>query len=276
MALRFAGRAERPVAPGRRSRLSARGGSAPRRCHAPPRGAPAAARWSQARPKPPRAPSDFAGLTPIVRLSGSRSARLAPEMRNVSPWWCRVDSNHRQRDYESRALPPELRHRRPHCRGPHEITAKPRISRGGNSSERLVSAPSACASSSGACRWRRAFSYSWPRAQVGWGAWDQDGCGAWIRTKDLGVMSRLAVDASSYAAPQLYSKTNGRRTGCVFRPLQTTSLCAFCDHHRGWLAHSLRARASRSALFLSSNRRSTRSRRATTSAISLPLAWVTK
>src|SRR6267378_6306095 len=26
-------------------------------------------------------------------------------------WWCRVDSNHRQRDYESRALPPELRHR---------------------------------------------------------------------------------------------------------------------------------------------------------------------
>src|SRR5258707_15041080 len=26
-------------------------------------------------------------------------------------WWCRVDSNHRQRDYESRALPPELRNR---------------------------------------------------------------------------------------------------------------------------------------------------------------------
>src|SRR2546421_11522682 len=99
-------------------------------------------------------------------------------------------------------------------------------------SERLESAPSACASSSGACRWRRAFSYSWPRAQVGWGAWDQDGCGAWIRTKDLRVMSRLAIGASSYAAPQLYSKTNGRRTRCLFRPLQTTSLCASCDHHR--------------------------------------------
>ena len=26
-------------------------------------------------------------------------------------WWCRLDSNQRQRDYESRALPPELRHR---------------------------------------------------------------------------------------------------------------------------------------------------------------------
>src|SRR6266853_4498694 len=26
-------------------------------------------------------------------------------------WCCQVDSNHRQRDYESRALPPELRHR---------------------------------------------------------------------------------------------------------------------------------------------------------------------
>src|SRR6266568_8276946 len=25
-------------------------------------------------------------------------------------WWCRLDSNQRQRDYESRALPPELRH----------------------------------------------------------------------------------------------------------------------------------------------------------------------
>ena|SRR5712692_1972068 len=28
-----------------------------------------------------------------------------------SAWWCRLDSNQRQRDYESRALPPELRHR---------------------------------------------------------------------------------------------------------------------------------------------------------------------
>src|ERR1700692_2450685 len=26
-------------------------------------------------------------------------------------WWCRLASNQRQRDYESRALPPELRHR---------------------------------------------------------------------------------------------------------------------------------------------------------------------
>src|SRR6202163_2262353 len=26
-------------------------------------------------------------------------------------WWCRLDSNQRQRDYESCALPPELRHR---------------------------------------------------------------------------------------------------------------------------------------------------------------------
>ena len=30
----------------------------------------------------------------------------------VESWWCRVDSNHRQHDYESCALPPELRHRR--------------------------------------------------------------------------------------------------------------------------------------------------------------------
>src|SRR5438045_3165359 len=64
-------------------------------------------------------------------------------------------------------------------------------------SERLESAPSACASSSGAYRWRRAFSYSWPRAQVGWGAWDQDGCGAWIRTKDFRVMSPTSCRCST-------------------------------------------------------------------------------
>src|SRR5205807_8865037 len=63
----------------------------------------------------------------------------------AQPWWCRVDSNHRQRDYESRALPPELRHRRD-----REL------------SERPESAPSACASSSGASRWLHAFSCSFP------------------------------------------------------------------------------------------------------------------
>src|SRR5437764_14908105 len=36
---------------------------------------------------------------------------LSPTCRTCTqPWWCRVDSNHRQRDYEWSALRPELRH----------------------------------------------------------------------------------------------------------------------------------------------------------------------
>src|SRR6266851_638339 len=66
-----------------------------------------------------------------------------------------------------------------------------------DASERPGRAPSACSSFSGAWRWRLAFSCSWPQTRVGWGAWNQDGCGAWIRTKDLRVMSPTSCRCST-------------------------------------------------------------------------------
>src|SRR5450756_2645835 len=44
--------------------------------------------------------------------NASAEGLLGPVSRTcTAAWWCRLDSNQRQRDYESRALPPELRHR---------------------------------------------------------------------------------------------------------------------------------------------------------------------
>ncbi len=51
-----------------------------------------------------------AGTRPITNVMAETRGKQF-----LGPWWCRVDSNHRQRDYESRALPPELRHRRSEC-----------------------------------------------------------------------------------------------------------------------------------------------------------------
>ena len=71
---------------------------------------------------------------------------FVPEWRNRVAWWCRLDSNQRQRDYESRALPPELRHQRGRERP--NPTARPRR------------VPSAFSSSAFAWRARPAFSCS--------------------------------------------------------------------------------------------------------------------
>src|SRR6266581_7352304 len=50
----------------------------------------------------------------------------------------------------------------------------------------------------------------------------RSGCGAWIRTKDLRVMSRLEGAAVSDAPPQLYSKPSPAVVACcTFRRLQT-------------------------------------------------------
>jgi hypothetical protein len=92
---------------------------------------------------------------------------------------------------------------------------------------RSALAPSACASSPVAWPAPLAFSCSsllqkkW--AERGWlRGWVEDGCGAWIRTKDLRVMSRLGRGALSDVLRQLYSKPAPGAVGCcVIRRLQT-------------------------------------------------------
>src|SRR5713226_4335546 len=47
----------------------------------------------------------------MAKRNGGKRRRSDGVSLTLIRWWCRLDSNQRQRDYESRALPPELRHR---------------------------------------------------------------------------------------------------------------------------------------------------------------------
>src|SRR2546426_12722493 len=69
--------------------------------------------WSSAALTPARRRSLTTTMCAQLAVSLAPDATICARMaESPSAWWCRVDSNHRQRDYESRALPPELRHRR--------------------------------------------------------------------------------------------------------------------------------------------------------------------
>src|SRR2546426_11825037 len=68
--------------------------------------------WSSAALTPARRRSLTTTMCAQLAVSLAPDATICARMaESPSAWWCRVDSNHRQRDYESRALPPELRHR---------------------------------------------------------------------------------------------------------------------------------------------------------------------
>ena len=87
------------------SQARGRNGRRPRRCPAR-----AAATSSAVESGPPetatRTRSPGRDRSRIAGWPSSGSSGMS-----CAAWWCRLDSNQRQRDYESRALPPELRHR---------------------------------------------------------------------------------------------------------------------------------------------------------------------
>src|ERR1700674_3689690 len=88
-----------PIPPAKRGR----NGRPPR--YDPAHGWQRAGRWNPARRTPRPAHDRRAGSSRIREYGAA-----AGGMGRWSAWWCRLDSNQRQPDYECRALPPELRH----------------------------------------------------------------------------------------------------------------------------------------------------------------------
>ena len=110
-------------------------------------------------------------------------------------WWCRLDSNQRQRDYESRALPPELRHRgkrsyRAACARAFSLRFFTR---------RLWSATRFLLFTTSPDNYGAGQSPA-PRLLL-------DGCGGRIRTDDLRVMSPTSCRCSTPRAK--YTAANG-------------------------------------------------------------------
>jgi hypothetical protein len=125
--------------------------------------------------------------------------------RSCEAWWCRLDSNQRQRDYESRALPPELRHRasrarllRPQRRRSYlavcarALSLRFLVRRLASATRFLLftSSPGCCGATQGSVL----------------GA---DGCGGRIRTDDLRVMSPTSCRCSTPL--QKYTAGHGTR-----------------------------------------------------------------
>src|SRR5207247_2530315 len=139
----------------------------------------------------------------------------------IGPWWCRVDSNHRQRDYESRALPPELRHRAgpqgfPRNRGEASDFVGSSLTSGLRPRLQLALLLPVLGD-----RYPLSLVHFLATHTSGRMAWDQVGCGGRIRTDDLRVMSPTSCRCSTprhqytqaVAGPPRGGLVPGRRRG---------------------------------------------------------------